>query len=113
MSNDDDDVRASVFIKIDGVKGGANDGKAPAFIKIEDVKGESSGDTKSGKDESGKKMEDGDVPMQDDFSILIDSRVFRGWEPEKKEEVVKIAPKSAEDVSDKEELALFVAAQSS
>lgn len=109
---EDDDVRASVFIKIDGVKGESSDDKAPAFIKIDGVKGESS-DDKKGSAEGSTDVAMGDKPTQSDFSIMIDSSLFRGWDPEKKEEVVGIAPKTAAAVSNEEELALFVAAQSS
>lgn len=86
--------------------------KASVFIKLGDVKGESEDDKKK-REDLGVGLENGDVPNQADFSIMIDSRKVRGWDPKTKEEAAKSSPKLAEAVTDENGLALFVLANSS
>ena len=98
---EDSVVKSSIYIKLGDVKGESEDDKAAAsdvFIKFGGVDGES---TK------------GDVPMEGQFEILIDSKKVRGWDPKTKEEVAKASPKLAEAVVTESDLALFVASQSS
>ncbi|MGB4076271.1 MAG: hypothetical protein WBK28_01020 [Minisyncoccia bacterium] len=52
-----------------------------------------------------------DVPTEDQFEILIDSKKVQGWNLKNQDKVRTIAPQSPKEVNDVEELALFVAAQ--
>ncbi len=106
---EDSAVRAAIFIKIDGVDGESSDdkkGSASSGASYDVKKNEGS------REGAGEGFETGDVPMQDDFEVVIDSKKVRSLDEEKKSKLNEAAPDNPEAVKDEDGLALFVAATS-